>query len=250
MKDKLAFGVSHTTPSLSEWLDAWLKDIVALDKKPSTYTNYKTIAEMHLKPDLWRILLDKLTQSDVQRLISKKARTNLAARTVRLIRRVLHCALNRAVNLKMIALNPASDLILPRIENAAIATVSPAQVFQLQSSNCLRQSLCFPCILLMGYTGDAARPSGGPLRRPDIDLNRGTVTVQREIVKAAGGTVYQSPKTKRSSRFVPFGDTLKAILLAHKQRQADFNLWPKLVHFIWPFLAQFILPRTVTPASA
>ena len=118
--------------NVAEWLDTWLKDIVALDKKPSTHTNYKTIAEMHLKPDLGRIRLDKLTRGDVQRLISKKARTDLAARTVRLIHRVLHCALNRAVKLKMIAINPASDLVLPRIEHTAMATVSPEQVFQLQ----------------------------------------------------------------------------------------------------------------------
>jgi integrase len=75
--------------------------------------------------------------------------------------------------------------------------------------------------LLMVYTG-LRRGEALALRWPDIDLNRGTVTVQREIVKAEGGAVYQSPKTKRSSRLVPFGDALKAILLAHKQRQDDF----------------------------
>ena len=221
LKDKLALGVSRTTPSLAEWLDTWLKDIVALDKKPSTHTNYKTIAEMHLKPDLGRIRLDKLTRGDVQRLISKKARTDLAARTVRLIHRVLHCALNRAVKLKMIAINPASDLVLPRIEHTAMATVSPEQVFQLQSTNLFETEPMFPCVLLMVYTG-LRRGEALALRWPDIDLHRGTVTVQREIVKAAGGTVYQSPKTKRSNRLVPFGDALKSILLAHKQRQDDF----------------------------
>ncbi|MHC1761451.1 MAG: tyrosine-type recombinase/integrase [Negativicutes bacterium] len=51
---------------------------------------------------------------------------------------------------------------------------------------------------------------------------RGTVTVLRELVKAEGGTIFQSPKTKRSSRLVPFGGALKSLMIAHQLRQEEF----------------------------
>ena len=222
LKDKLSLGISMSTPTVGDWLDLWLKDFVAVDKKPSTVANYTTIANSHLKPEFGRIRIDKLTQTDVQRLIGKKIRAKLAPRSVRLIHHVLRCSLNVAVAHKMIAANPAKNVVLPRIEHAEMATISAEEVYRLQTVDLFDSEPLFPCFLLMLYTG-LRRGEALALRWSDIDLNRGTLTVQREIVKIEGGTIYQSPKTKNSNRLVPFGDALKSILTAHQQRQEEIS---------------------------
>lgn len=218
LKEKLNLGVSRSTPALGEWLETWLKDYVAMDRKPSTVANYTTIAKIHLIPEMGRVRIDKITQTDVQRLIARKTRSKLAPKSVRLIHHVLRCCLNAAVSHKMLAANPAIGVILPRVERGEIATISPVDVFQLQNADLLESEPMFPCVLLMVYTG-LRRGEAMALRWSDIDLERGTLVVQREIVKVAGGTVYQSPKTKNSNRLVPFGDALKSILIQHHQRQ-------------------------------
>lgn len=61
------------------------------------------------------------------------------------------------------------------------------------------------------------------LRWSDIDLNHSTLTVQRELVKVEGGTIYQSPKTQNSNRLVPLGDALTSILRDHQKRQEELR---------------------------
>ena len=222
LKEKLNLGVSMSTPSVTEWLDLWLRDFVSIDKKPSTVANYTTIAETHLKPEFGRIRIDKLTQTDVQRLIGKKMRAKLAPRSVRLIHHVLRCSLNVAVAHKMIAVNPATNVVLPRIERTEMATISAEDVLQLQTLDVFETEPLFPCFLLMLYTG-LRRGEALALRWSDIDLNHSTLTVQRELVKVEGGTIYQSPKTKNSNRLVPFGDALSSILRDHQKRQEEIR---------------------------
>lgn len=221
LKEKLNLGVSMSTPTVADWLKLWLKDVVAVDKKPSTVSNYTTIANTHLIPEIGRIRIDKLTQTEIQRLIAKKMRQNLAARSVRLIHHVLRCSLNVAVAHKLLASNPATGVVLPRIERIEMNTISPTEVLQLQTMDFFETEPLFPCFLLMLYTG-LRRGEALALRWSDIDLERGTLIVQREIVKVAGGTKYQSTKTKHSNRLVPFGDALKSILTAHQKRQDEF----------------------------
>lgn len=218
LKEKLQVGVQKSTPALAEWMKTWLDDYVAINNKPSTVANYTTIANKHLIPDLGRIRIDKITQTEVQRLIARKTRSKLAPKTVRLIHHVLRCCLNAAKAHKMLVANPAVGVILPRVERSEMSTIKPADVLQLQNADLYESEPLFPCILLMVYTG-LRRGEAMALRWSDIDLENATLVVQREIVKVAGGTIYQSPKTRNSNRLVPFGDTLKSILLDHKRRQ-------------------------------
>ena len=220
LKEKLNLGVSCSTPSLAEWLETWLMDYVAMDRKPSTIANYTTIAKTHLIPDLGRVRIDKITQADVQRLVARKTRAKLAAKTVRLIHHVLRCSLNAAMAHKMLVANPAAGVILPRLERAEIATIRPTDVLQLQNADLFESEPLFACVLLMVYTG-LRRGEALALRWADIDLENCTLVVQREIVKVAGGTIFQSPKTRNSNRLVPFGEVLQALLLRHRQRQLD-----------------------------
>ncbi len=122
----------------------------------------------------------------------------------------------------MIAVNPATNVVLPRIERTEMATISAEDVLQLQTLDVFETEPLFPCFLLMLYTG-LRRGEALALRWSDIDLNRGTLTVQREIVKVEGGTIYQSPKTKNSNRLVPFGDALTSILRDHQKRQEEIR---------------------------
>ena len=222
LKEMLSLGVSRSSLSLAEWLETWLHDYVAMDKKPSTIANYETIARLHLVPELGRVRIDKITQTDVQRLIARKSRTQLAAKTVRLIHHVLRCCLNAAMAHKMLAANPAHGVILPRMEHGEMATIQPADILQLQNADLFETEPLFPCVILMVYTG-LRRGEALALRWSDVDLDRGALVVQREIVKVAGGTLYQSPKTRNSNRLVPFGELLIDLLRRHKQRQDLFK---------------------------
>ena len=220
LKEKLNLGVDTSTPTLASWLNTWLSDYVAVNRKPSTVENYTSITNIHLIPELGRVRIDKITKNEVQRMIGRKIKAKLAARTVRLIHHVLRCSLNVAMSRKMIAANPAKGAILPRIEEVEMETISPAEVNHLQRADLFDAELLFPCFLLMMFTG-LRRGEALALRWSDVDLDHCTLVVKRELVKIKGGTIFQSPKTKHSNRLIPFNETLKSILISHKERQDE-----------------------------
>ena len=219
LKERLEVGVEvKLTPMLAEWIEIWLNSYVAVDRKSSTLENYKTIASRHILPNIGRIRLEKLKPHDIQRLIAKKMKEGLSARTVRLIHHVVRCSLNVAIRNKLIATNPAIGASLPQIEDTEMATISASDLNQLQSANLVEEEPLFPCILLMAFTG-LRRGEALALRWSDIDLENCSLSVMREIVKTPGGTKFQKPKTKYSNRLIPINTGLQNLLLDHKNRQ-------------------------------
>lgn len=70
---------------------------------------------LHILPALGSIPLSVLTPQHVQNLLNVKREAGLSARRVQMIRAVLRTALNRAVKLRLIAHNAASDTPAPRV---------------------------------------------------------------------------------------------------------------------------------------
>ncbi|TMR17008.1 site-specific integrase [Nonomuraea turkmeniaca] len=87
--DGLASGPANYT--VAEAVTSWLAYGLH-GRNPNTVTNYRTLCEKHIIPDLGARKLRELSAEDVDRWLVGKAKV-LAARTVRL----LHSCLNRAV---------------------------------------------------------------------------------------------------------------------------------------------------------
>jgi integrase len=63
------------------------------------------------------------------------------------------------------------------------------------------------------------------LQWKDVDLIKGTATVQRVIVwKKGGGWYFSEPKTSKSRRTVPLPASITKMLVDHKRRQAKHRL--------------------------
>lgn len=221
LKEKLCLGVDTSTPSLAEWMQLWLDDYVAVDRKPSTAENYESVMKNHVLPELGRIRVDRLAPSDVQRLIGKLRKKGYSARYIRGIHHVLRCSLNVAVARKMIAVNPAAGAVVPKLQHVDMDTISATDVTKLQEADLFESEPLFACVLLMLFTG-LRRGEALALRWSDIDLEHNTLVVQRELVKVQGGTVFQSTKTRTSNRLIPFGAWMKSVLKKHHESQSDF----------------------------
>lgn len=63
------------------------------------------------------------------------------------------------------------------------------------------------------------------LKWSDIDLSKGTATVQRTLQRRkGGGWYYGEPKTSRSRRTIPLPASLVRSLIEHKRQQAEARL--------------------------
>lgn len=64
------------------------------------------------------------------------------------------------------------------------------------------------------------------LQWKDVDLEKGTATIQRALVwhRKGGGWTFIAPKTARSRRNIPLPESVAQALAAHRRRQAEARL--------------------------
>lgn len=125
---------TYQTPSkmtVGEWLDIWTDEYLN-SVKPRTVEAYKANCKHHIKPAIGAIRLTALTPIDVQRFYNrlKCADSNepMSAKTKKNIHGTLHRALERAVKLGYLRVNPADKPDLPRIERKEIKPLDDAEI--------------------------------------------------------------------------------------------------------------------------
>ena len=101
------------------------------EQKLSTYLNYKGCAESYIYKKRKKILLEKFSRSDAQKLINTRitsetvnGKKGLSPNTIRRIYLILSAALNIAVKDGLIEKNPMEYVEIPKIEKKKIETIS------------------------------------------------------------------------------------------------------------------------------
>jgi integrase len=103
----LTFDASNQT--VSGYMTRWLEDFAKGTIAPRTYHNYKLQIREHIVPAFGTMKLSKLDTPNIQALYTAKLRDGLKPSSVRYIHAVLHCALEKAVELRLIPRNPAAS---------------------------------------------------------------------------------------------------------------------------------------------
>jgi integrase len=190
------------------FLDQWLTEVVAPNRRPSTYKDYEVDVRLHLKPRLGRVSIEKLTPLQVQQLLNAKKASGLSAKSVREIRGTLSNALNHAIRWNLISRNPATLVDAPRLEHYEINPLSPdeARVF-LAAMRGDRLAMGLRRGEILG------------LRWQDIDLAMGYMKVSKQQQRWARQTRLVEPKSARSRRPLVMPALIAASLKEHRGRQ-------------------------------
>lgn len=204
--------------TLGQWLDIWQRDYLG-GVKPATVTVYTGNIKNHIKPALGAVRLDQLHPHAVQGFVNG---LDLSPASVRLAYKVLHQALEKAVDLGYIARNPATKCELPRLEQKEIHPLDDQQVGALLSAveggpleylvnvalfTGLRQSE------LLGLTWDA------------VDFQQGTINVNKQLSRAAhrASGLFISPKSGKG-RIIAAAPSVMVALKHQRARQAEIQL--------------------------
>jgi integrase len=195
--------VDPTRVTVRQWLTTWLATVRG-EVSSKTHERYSAIVHDRLVPAFGNLPISKLTPADIQRVYTAWAIGGrrdgkpgpLAAQSRRLIHRVLNAALNRAVELQVIARNPAQVIRkrLPKDERSEMATLTPEQSQQLLAET-TTTPLYWP-ILLSLATG-ARRGEVLALRWRNVNLDRGTARIVENLVWLNTGLEFKSPKGGR-----------------------------------------------------
>ena len=219
--------------TVGQWLDIWRAEYSG-GIKSSTIDQYRTQVEQHLKPAFGAVKLDKLTAPMIQKLYNQKqrertadpkGRAGLSAKSIKNLHSVLHEALERAVKLGYLKVNPCNACELPRIERHEIKPLTTEEVgLFLKAIKGHKYERLFTVMVFSGMRQGEALG----LRWSCVDLSAGTIRVDRQLQKErvpGGGGEYRLVETKTSNvRTLTLAPFVVDVLKAQKKAQAENRL--------------------------
>ena len=182
-------GVAAAAPAkmlVADWLGQWL-EITAAEVRPVTHERYADAVRLYLAPALGHIKMRDLAPAHIQASFSGWATSGrhrgeggLARSTLGLLRKVLHAALQRAVELEMIARHPME----PLRRRLPTGKAPEARVLDLEATSALLDQVTGtyrPAVLLAVACG-LRRGEIVALKWRNVDLEAATLTVTEATV--------------------------------------------------------------------
>lgn len=217
-----------TKITVGQYVDRWLS-AVRPNLAPATARRYEELLRLHVVPHVGGIVLVKLRPLHVQQLYARlqdvrPGERAIAARTRLHVHRVLSAALAQAVRWQLIGRNVCQAVDPPHAERAGFRALGPDEVHALLDVAEAEDSVFGDAVVLAVHTGLRQGEILG-LRWRDVDLEVGRLTVAQALQYLSGhGLSERQPKTDRSRRTIPLGETALRALARLRRRQAEQRL--------------------------
>ena len=236
------------SPTVGEYLDYWLPEVVAPRLRPTTVSKYRTAIERYLKPGLGNVRLEQLTVARVQHFLNMRLQHGDSVQKVRWIREVLSSALGRAAREEVVLRNVAQLSTIPSMpQRRRVAwTAEQARTFL----DAARGDAAHPVFVLALLYG-LRRGEIAALRWSDIDTERGTITVQSSLARVGGKLVLGPTKTHAGRRSLPIVDLAREALDGQRarqeqQRSAAGAEWQETGHIFTTRTGRPVEPRNLS----
>jgi len=197
----------HVDPNsmmVRQWLATWLENVRA-EVAPKSHERYSEVVKNFLIPELGNLPLAKLAPSHIQTAYTAWATRGrrdgkpggLSPRTRRHVHRILKTALARAVELQLLARNPADAFKkrLPKVERREMVTHSINQSARLLEG--ISHTRVYWPVLLANSTG-MRRGEVLALRWKNVDLEGAKLRVMESLEQTRAGLRFKAPKTDRT----------------------------------------------------
>lgn len=206
--------------------------------KHNTFTNYKYMYNMFVRPSFGKLRIASVKKSDVKRFYNTLADEKiLTIATIDNIHTVLHQVFDLAVDDNYIRINPTDHMLKElkqshnfETEKRKAPTVAEQKLFIDFLQNHPQYHHWYPVFAVMLGTGMRVGEIVG-LRWCDIDLEQGIIGVNHTLVyynnhgdgKGCSFSI-NTPKTKAGERTIPMLDFVKEAFLMEKKYQEETGL--------------------------
>ena len=210
--------------TVGQWLDAWSADYLT-GLKPRTLESYHCQIENHIRPELGEVKLETLNAHTIQHFYNALSKKGLSPKSVKIVHGVLHKALQQAVAIGYLRVNPSDACTLPRIERKELKPLDDDGI------RCFMDAIKghpFESLFLVTlFTGMREGEILG-LTWDCVDFKNGTLLINKQLQRAKGPDgkrTYQltSPKNSKWRKISPAGSVME-LLRRQKSHQAQWQL--------------------------
>ena len=202
--------------------------------RPSSHQTYRGYIDNHIKPNIGKIPLEKLTSLELQKLYkklltsgridrveSKRQPKGLSPKTVRNIHQIIASAMKLAKEQRLIVADPTEGCALPKLEHREMKTLPVEQLTSFLRE--AKESGVFEMYYIELSTGLRRGELLG-LKWEDIDFEHANLRVKRQIARINGEVVEAPLKTKNAYRTLPLAeDTIQ--VLKQQKKKVGSNPW-------------------------
>ena len=185
--------------TFGEWVDQWWPTVTNL--RPSTRARDAMYMRRHIRPTFGTIQIALIDRTSIRRWLAtllQDPEKNLAPATVHKICQILNKALRAAQEDKLIAVNPAERITLPKIEREEMRCLNAREVHVLADAIDPR----YRGFVLLGAYGGLRLGEILALRVGRVDIANQRVRVTETLVDLNGHQSFGPPKTKAAVRNV------------------------------------------------
>lgn len=186
--------------TFADFADNWFEiSIAPANISDRNKANYKNYVYTHLIPYFGKMKLCDIIEDDCQRFLNQYS--GLSKAMVSHLRMTLRKIMYKAVKQKLIAENPADDIVLPKVYETERRPITDEERSMILDT--AKTHYAGPMILTLLYCG--LRPiEARNLKWADVDFDNNVLTVRKSKTKAG------------ENRKLPIPPHLKAVLLKHK----------------------------------
>ena len=164
----------------------------------------------HLYPTIGSVPLSKLRPTQLQNALAA-LRGELAPSSIKLVHQHLRQVLQAAVKDRLLASNPASGLTLPRVDPVELVIPTPEEVQAIAAAIGPRHR----ALVAVGAGLGLRQGEALGLSRDRVNFLKRTVTIDRQVKRAASGVAFGALKTERSYRTIPLPAGISEALARH-----------------------------------
>lgn len=208
-----------------DWIDFWYQTYCRHTLRITTRTDYENRIYNHIIPEIGKIPLNRLSQSDLQQFYAKEktdgrklhAKTygkGLSDRTIRGIHANCRTALQRAVQDGLIRTNPAVGCKLPPKKAREMQVLTQNEILRFLHQ--AKEEGYYELFLLELGTG-MRRGEILALKWSDLNFKTGELRIERQVYIIKAEVIISAPKTKASIRTVILPPSLLKTLAVYKE---------------------------------
>lgn len=203
------------TTTVGELLDEWLRVEMPRTVRPENRQPYEIVVNRHLKPTLGNVQARKLSAEHVEKLIADMQARGLSSSLITKARMRLSSALRMGMRWGIVATNVADVTKPPKIAYRKSAIWTPPQVAGFLDT--AADDDLWPLWLFMVETGARTSELLG-LAWEDVNLDRGTLRIGRQVIRLLKGTptVKEGGKSAAASRTIRLTPGTVAELRAYR----------------------------------